>query len=104
MKHKPSDLKEILTTGEDRVAKVNEIIELMKGYENSFKFTVKRRKLASGDKFYFTADSMESKYQNHPECMEDRPLRDFVENIIRPFFPDISTTSGGGTSITYSEY
>lgn len=104
MKHKATDMKEILTTGEDRVAKVNEIIELMNGYKNSFKFTVKRRKLASGDKFYFTADSMESKYQMHPECMEGRPLRDFVEGTIRPYFPNISTTSGGGTSVTFSEY
>jgi len=104
MKHKPTDLKEILTTGEDRVAKVNHIKFLMKGYKNSFKFTVVRRKVATGDKFYFTADSMDSKYQNHPECMEGRPLRDFVENTIRPYFPNISTTSGGGTSVTFSEY
>ena len=104
MKHRPNDLKEILTTGEDRVAKVNEIISLMRGYENSFKFTVKRRTLASGTKFYFTADSMASKYQMHPECMEGRPLRDFVENTIRIYFPEASVTSGGGTSVTFSEY
>jgi len=102
MKHKATDFKEILTTGEDRVAKVNEIKELMKGYRNSFKFTVVRRKMATGDKFYFTADSYDRRM--HPECMEGRTLRDFVENTIRPYFPNISTTSGGGSSITYSEY
>ena len=104
MKHRPSDLKEILTTGEDRVAKVNEIISLMRGYENSFKFTVARRKLASGDKFYFTADSMGSKYQMHVECMEGRALRDFVKNSVQIYFPDASVTSGGGSTITVSEY
>jgi len=66
MKHKPSDLKEILTTGEDRVAKVNEIKELMRGYKNSFKFTVVRRKLASGEKFYFTADALGTQMPNAP--------------------------------------
>ena len=104
MKHTPEDFKEILGGGEDRVAKAKRIKEAMKGYKNSFKFSVRRRKLATGYKYYFTADAIGPQYKNNPEVMWGRPLRDFVLNTVRTEFPDASVSSGGGYSVTVVEY
>ena len=104
MKHRPKDLLETLTTGEDKVAKVNALKADLKGYRASFKFTVVRRKLAGGEKLFFTADALGPQYRDNPESMWGRPLRDFMLNSVRNYFPKATVTSGGTSTITIAEY
>jgi hypothetical protein len=92
MKHKATDMKEILTTGEDRVAKVNEIKEFF--HNRDIKVRVSRRKLASGEKFYFHFEASGSQYDNNPEVMWGRPFRDLCINTVKNWFPNASVSSG----------
>lgn len=104
MKHKPTDMKEILTTGEDRVAKVNELKEFFSRHKDSMKFSVTRRKLASGIKFYFHVQAVGVQYLDNPDIMWKDPLRDFVMDAIKREFPEAYLTSGGTIYMTFASH
>lgn len=95
MKHKATDLKEILTTGEDRVAKVNEIKKFFE--DRSITVRVVRRKLATGEKFYFHFEASDPQFAG-------RPFRDLCINTVKNWFPNASVSSGGTSSVTVVEY
>lgn len=96
MKYRPKDMLDNLATGEDRVAKVNEIKEELK--EAGFtKIRVTRRKLAAGEKVYFQLE--------WPYDLESASSwRRHAEHIIQHQFPNAHLTSAGTDNATFAEY
>ena len=104
MKHRPKDLLDKLATGEDKVAKVNELKEFFAKHNKSVKFRVQRRKLAGGEKLYFHIDIIGEQYKSNPYSMWQAPFHEFVVSIIVREFPKAYMTSGGTYNITIAEY
>lgn len=104
MKHKSTDMKEILTTGEDRVAKANQVKKDFEQHKAVVTLRITRRKLAGGEKFYFHVDAVGGEYIETQRFSWKQGVRGLALPIIQAHFPDVSITSGGGTSVTFSEY
>ena len=96
MKHRPQDMLDKLTTGEDRVAKVNAIKEELK-FEGFTKVRVTRRKLAAGEKIYF---QVEWPY----DLTSAAGYRRRAEALIQQHFPKVHLTSAGTDNATFAEY
>lgn len=103
MKHKSNDLKEILTTGEDRVAKVNKLKALFAKHKDKLTFRVTRRKLADGTKFYFHFEVV-GEWRETESFSWKQGLRGFVMPIVKEQFPEANLTSGGTLSMTIASH
>jgi hypothetical protein len=103
MKHKATDMKEILTTGEDRVAKVNELKKIFADHKDKMTFRVTRRKLASGVKFYFHLEVV-GEWREDETFSWKQGLRGFALPIIQERFPEANLTSGGTLSMTIAAH
>ena len=96
MKHLPKDMLDQLKTGEDRVAKVNDIKAVLKKVGFT-KVRVNRRKLAAGEKLYF---QVEWPY----DLQTASRYRRVAEEIIHRHFPKAHLTSAGTDNATFAEY
>ena len=95
MKHRPKDLHDTLATGVDKVELVNELKQEIRSAGYGIK--VKRRKLASGEKLYFTITIPEEEFWTIH-------TRSSVVTLMQRYFPEASITSANSSEVTYSEY
>lgn len=102
MKHRPKDLLDTLSTGEDKVTKINSIKDFFR--EKKLKISVRRRKLAKGEKIFFYIEATGPQYDNNPQGMWGKPFRLFVLGYIKLYFPNANITSVGTYNVTVAEY
>jgi len=94
MKPTPQDMLDTLKTGEDKLAKIEEMREELR--DSDYKLTVKRRKLKAGQKYYFDIEYVGGEFWTGNRCAE-------VAHLIYHYFPEASLTSGGPKRRVYRE-
>jgi len=100
MKPRPKDLLDTLTTGEDRVALANECKAALRAFK--LKVRVQRRKLATGEKYFFHVEGDMS--NNEHVHMWGGPFRNIAHGIVKQRFPQARVTSAGTDNCIIAEY
>lgn len=102
MKYSPDDFKDKLAGKQDKIAAINAIKEAHGAA--GLDIAIKRRKLASGKKIYFTVTPPKTVYDSSDWLNRVHSVRQFSQSTVQTYFPEASLTSGGPSGWTISEY
>lgn len=99
MKHTAEDFKDILAGKPNKFAYINFLKLIFK--EQGYHYKIRRRKLASGQKFYFYISIID--FDIDLDDSDDSWWYHSI-NLIRAFFPKARLTSGSISGWTIAEY